>query len=68
MKNITLNVEGMSCGHCKAAVNGALEEIEGVNSVDVNLDTGKVEVSYDEAKVEEAKLKDAIEEQGYDVA
>ncbi len=68
MKNITLDVKGMTCGHCKSAVNGALEELEGVVKVEVNLETGKVEVNFDESKVDETKLKDVVEEQGYDVA
>ncbi|MDC3417310.1 copper chaperone CopZ [Aquibacillus salsiterrae] len=68
MKNISLDVKGMTCGHCKMAVNGALKDIDGIENVDVNLETGKVEVSYDEAKVDESKMKEAIEDQGYDVA
>lgn len=68
MKSITLDVKGMTCGHCKMAVNGALTELEGVENVEVNLETGKVEVSFDESKLDEAKMKEAIEDQGYDVA
>ncbi|MDL4839661.1 copper chaperone CopZ [Aquibacillus rhizosphaerae] len=68
MKTITLDVKGMTCGHCKSAVNGALTEIDGIDRVEVNLETGKVEVTYDENKIDQAKMKDAIEEQGYDVA
>ncbi|GGM36570.1 copper chaperone CopZ [Paraliobacillus quinghaiensis] len=67
MKNITLDVKGMTCGHCKGAVNGALTELEGVDNVEVSLETGKVDVSFDESKVDQAKLKEAVEEQGYDV-
>ncbi|MRG85143.1 copper chaperone CopZ [Salinibacillus xinjiangensis] len=66
--SITLNVQGMSCGHCESAVKGALGELEGVNGVDVDLGSGKVEVQYEEGKVTEAQMKEAIEEQGYDVA
>ncbi|MRH43212.1 copper chaperone CopZ [Aquibacillus halophilus] len=68
MKTLTLNVKGMTCGHCKSAVNGALAELEGIDNVEVNLETGKVDVSFDETKVDETKMKEAIEEQGYDVA
>lgn len=68
MKNLTLDVKGMTCGHCQSAVNGALKELEGIENVEVNLETGKVDVSYDESKVDQAKMKEAIEEQGYDIA
>lgn len=68
MKDMTLDVEGMTCGHCKAAVEGALKELDGVSSVAVNLDTGKVDVKYDEAKVTVDAMREAVEDQGYDVA
>jgi len=41
LQNITLNVEGMSCGHCSGMVKKTLEQIEGISNVSVNLDTKK---------------------------
>jgi copper chaperone len=67
MMTITLNVQGMTCGHCKAAVTNALKELDGVKHVEVHLQEGTVDVDYDETKVSVEKLKEAIEEQGYDV-
>lgn len=67
MQNVILNVEGMSCGHCQSAVEGALKELAGVSDVTVHLDTGKVDVTYDQAKVAEKDMHEAVEEQGYDV-
>ncbi|MBW7652190.1 copper chaperone CopZ [Anoxybacillus sp. ST4] len=64
---ITLQVQGMTCGHCKAAVTNALQELDGVSRVEVHLQEGTVDVDYDETKVSVEKLKEAIEEQGYDV-
>jgi copper chaperone len=64
---ITLQVQRMTCGHCKMAVTNALQEIDGVRNVEVHLQEGTVEVDYDETKVSADKLKVAIEEQGYDV-
>lgn len=61
------NVEGMSCGHCKSAVESALNNIDGVTSADVNLENGQVSVQYDDSKVAVSQMKDAIEDQGYDV-
>ncbi|GAA5417078.1 copper chaperone CopZ [Paraliobacillus ryukyuensis] len=63
----TLNVQGMSCGHCKTAVEGALNNLEGVTSADVNLDAGTVDVAYDDARVSFEAMKEAVEDQGYDV-
>jgi copper chaperone len=67
METKTLNVEGMTCGHCKAAVTNALNELDGVKNVVVHLESGKVEVELDSSKVTEAEMREAIEEQGYDV-
>lgn len=67
MEQVTLNVEGMTCGHCKSAVTGALEELDGVSEVDVQLDKGTADVKYDESKVSKDQMKEAVEDQGYDV-
>ncbi|WP_245911408.1 copper chaperone CopZ [Paraliobacillus ryukyuensis] len=67
MMEKTLNVQGMSCGHCKTAVEGALNNLEGVTSADVNLDAGTVDVAYDDARVSFEAMKEAVEDQGYDV-
>ena len=68
MTEKTLNVAGMSCGHCKAAVEGELNELSGVERSNADVEKGTVEVSYDEATVTTEDLKGAIEEAGYTVA
>lgn len=65
MQNQTLKVEGMSCNHCVHSVEGALKNIGVTGKVD--LKSGTVQVQYDEAKVNLDKIKQEIEEQGYDV-
>lgn len=67
MENVTLNVKGMSCGHCVKSVEGSVGALDGVNEVKVNLDAGQVEVSFDNGKVTVDKIKEAIDDQGYDV-
>lgn len=49
------------------AVSGALNGLDGVSAVSVDLAAGKVDVSYDEKKVSFEQMKDAVEDQGYDV-
>ncbi|WP_211749243.1 cation transporter [Paenibacillus sp. Marseille-Q4541] len=66
MKNILLNVEGMSCAHCVNSIEGALKEIGANGKVD--LANGTVAVEFDESKLTLPVIKEAIEEQGYDVA
>ncbi|HAM81972.1 copper chaperone CopZ [Ornithinibacillus bavariensis] len=63
----TLNVRGMTCGHCKMSVEGALKKLDGVSKAEVSLEAGKVDITFDESKVNVDTMKDAIEEQGYDV-
>ncbi|GIN57276.1 copper chaperone CopZ [Lederbergia ruris] len=64
----TLNVQGMTCGHCKMSVESALKKLDGVSAAEVHLETGKVDVTFDESKVNVEAMKEAIEEQGYDIA
>jgi len=66
-KKILLNVEGMSCGHCQAAVEKAVQGLAGVSEVKVDLAGKKVEVEYEPGKVTEEEIKNAIEDQGYEV-
>ncbi|MEC0668379.1 copper chaperone CopZ [Priestia flexa] len=68
MEQTVLSVQGMSCGHCVKAVEGALSELSGVKSVKVNLESATVEVEYDESKVSLETIKESIDDQGYDVA
>ncbi|MEE3951956.1 copper chaperone CopZ [Peribacillus frigoritolerans] len=67
MENVTLNVSGMSCGHCVNAVEGNVGKLSGVESVKVHLETGKVDVAFDKEKVSLEKIKETIDDQGYDV-
>ena len=65
MKKI-LEIDGMSCAHCAARVKKELEKIEGVESVEVNVEEKKAVVSLNTA-ISEVKLKAAVEEAGYEV-
>lgn len=61
-----LKVEGMTCNHCKQAVEGALTELEGVNSAAVDLEAANVTVRHED-NVNKDVMTSAIEDQGYDV-
>ena len=67
MTEKTMNVEGMSCGHCKAAVEEELGKLPGVERSDADFLKGTVEVRYDEARVRTEDLVRAIGEAGYAV-
>lgn len=67
MEKTILNVDGMSCEHCVKAVTNAVSALPGVNNVSVNLSAKTVEVEYDSAQSSLDKIKNEIEDQGYDV-
>lgn len=67
MQSVTLNVQGMSCGHCVSTIEGSVGKLEGVNEVKVKLNAAQVEVSFNESQLPLEKIKETIEEQGYDV-
>ncbi|MCY1572515.1 copper chaperone CopZ [Staphylococcus pettenkoferi] len=67
MANQTIQVEGMSCEHCKNAVETALKDLDGVSQAEVSLEQGQVNVDYDDSKFDFEDMRDAIEDQGYDV-
>jgi copper chaperone len=66
MTSTTLSVPEIHCGHCKSAIEGAVGPLEGVHTVEVDVDGRLVRVEHDEAVTVRA-LVDVIEDQGYDV-
>ena len=63
-KTSTWTVTGMTCGHCVASVTEEIGEIDGVESVDVVLETGSVTVTSD-APLDRATVEAAVTEAGY---
>ncbi|RFU66127.1 copper chaperone CopZ [Bacillus sp. V59.32b] len=67
MENVTLNVSGMTCGHCVKAVEGSVGKLEGVENVKVDLENGKVDVKFNANVATIDKIKETIDDQGYEV-
>ena len=63
----TYTVIGMTCGHCVASVTEEVQEIEGVENVDVVLETGGLTVTSAQL-LEDAAVKAAVEDAGYQLA
>lgn len=63
MRQATLDIEGMSCGHCLNAVNRALAAIPGVRIDAIRI--GRADVSYDESTAGPSQLETAVTEAGY---
>ncbi|WP_394271289.1 metal-transporting ATPase, partial [Anaerococcus nagyae] len=62
---LIVNVDGMSCEHCKAHVTKALEELAFVEKVDVSLENNNATVDYFGTADEDA-IKNAIIDAGYE--
>ena len=67
MQTVLLNVEGMSCSHCEKAVKNAVGALAGVKNVAVSLKDKTVTVEHDPDKTPVEKIRQEIEEQGYEV-
>jgi copper chaperone CopZ len=63
MRQATLHIEGMSCGHCLNAVNRALSAVPGVRIDAVRI--GRADVSYDDTATTISDLEAAVAEAGY---
>lgn len=63
----TWTVTGMTCGHCVASVTEEVGGLPGVNDVQVDLETGRVDVTSAQP-LERAEVAAAVEEAGYALA
>ena len=66
MEELTYTVRGMSCGHCKSAVEDEVGRVPGVEFVDADLETKLVLVRGEH--LEDGALRAAIDEAGYEAA
>jgi copper chaperone len=62
--SVRYTVLGMSCGHCTAAVAEAVGSLDGVTDVSVDLDARSVEVTGE--ALDDAAIRSAIEDAGYE--
>lgn len=60
-----LDVKGMTCVGCSAAIQSKVKKIDGISSVIVDLKAGKATIEYDAEKVTPEKVAEKINEMGY---
>ena len=68
MTTKTLSVPDISCEHCERTVKLALEPVDGVQAVTVNIPAKQVQVTYDESRVSVDQMKEILQEEEYPVA
>lgn len=61
----TIKIQGMSCGHCVAAVRSVLDDLPGVQVEDVAM--GSAQIRYDPSTITHEQINDAIDAEGYAV-
>lgn len=66
MKEIKLNVEGMTCSGCENRIKNALNEIEGFESVTASHETKEVNITLSD-EVDEEIIKETITDLGFEV-
>ena len=64
MQETIIKIEGMSCGHCKAAVEKALKDVGGVETAVVDLEKKQAVVTGSAAM---EAMRAAVEDAGYEV-
>jgi copper chaperone len=69
MESMVLKVGGMTCDGCARSVSNLLQALTGVRATDVSLQEGQAmeaTVSFDPTKVNSARLREAIENAGFE--
>jgi len=61
----TFQVQGMTCGHCEMAVKKAIARLDPQAKVEIDRNTGKVDVHSDKARED---IAHAVADEGYQVA
>ena len=64
MTTVTYTVPAISCGHCTHTIETEVGELQGVQSVKAEIDTKKVEITFD-APANEATIKALLAEINY---
>lgn len=62
----TYTVKGMTCGHCRLSVMEEVGELDGVDRVEVELETARLEVAG--SGFTDDQVRAAVEEAGYELA
>ena len=66
-KNVNIKISGMGCASCAIKIEKSLNNLDGVDSAQVNLGTEEASVDYDPAKINLVELEGAVEKVGYEV-
>lgn len=67
-KRTVVHVSGMTCTQCERSIVKAVRKLDGVLSVSASFPKRRAEAVYDADRIDEDKIREAIEKQGYRVS
>ena len=67
MQSVTLNVPDISCGHCERTILNALQGVDGVRAVRVDILHKQVALDYEPARLTLERVKEILAEEDYPV-
>ena len=67
MATTVLNVPDISCEHCQRTITEALQPVDGVQGVNVDIPSKQVTVQYDPSVVDVERFKEILQEEEYPV-
>jgi len=65
VKKVQFDIQGMTCSSCSAHVERAVNRLEGIKNVNVNLLSNNMVVEYDENKISSESIIKSVNEAGY---
>lgn len=68
MTTKSFNITGMHCDGCAARLQKLFERAEGVSQAAVSFAAGEAKVTFNEAVIDEAGLKEIVKKAGFDIA
>ncbi|MDR2014288.1 MAG: heavy-metal-associated domain-containing protein [Azoarcus sp.] len=66
MSEITIKIEGMSCGGCACNLTKALKALPGVTDAEISLERECAVIQYDPAAIDVTAMRQAVEDAGFD--
>lgn len=65
IEKLEVKIDGMTCGSCQNHVNHAVNELDGIVSIETSYDKGNSVIEYDKTKTNQDEIKKAVESTGY---
>jgi copper chaperone len=67
LQDITLVAPDISCAHCVATIKRSLGDLDGVENVDVNMETKRIAIRFDPSRISLDQIEATLDDEGYPV-